>query len=102
MEIKRFNPKLTVGIYYGTTRSLEEVLDSQVILTTYGTVRNDVEKFSKLDFEIVVLDESQNIKNINSQSTKAVMLLNTQHERCRIHQRVGGDAVLGERGQMNR
>lgn len=78
-EIKRFNPKLTVGIYYGTTRSLEEVLDSQVILTTYGTVRNDVEKFSKLDFEIVVLDESQNIKNINSQSTKAVMLLNTQH-----------------------
>ena len=78
-EIKRFNPKLTVGIYYGTTRDLDEVLGNNLILTTYGTVRNDVERFSKAEFEIIVLDESQNIKNINSQSTKAVMLLNSKH-----------------------
>lgn len=78
-EIKRFNPELTIGIYYGTTRDLDEVLSKQLILTTYGTVRNDVERFSKLEFEIVVLDESQNIKNVNSQSTKAVMLLNSKH-----------------------
>ncbi len=78
-EIKRFNPELTIGIYYGTTRDLDEVLNNNLILTTYGTVRNDVERFSKLEFEIIVLDESQNIKNINSQSTKAVMLLNSKH-----------------------
>ena len=78
-EIKRFNPELTIGIYYGTTRDLDEVLSKQLILTTYGTVRNDVERFSKLEFEIVVLDESQNIKNVNSQSTKVVMLLNSKH-----------------------
>jgi len=78
-EINKFNPKLTVGIYYGTNRDLEEALKQQIILTTYGTVRNDVEILKELDFEIVVLDESQNIKNIKSQSTKAVMLLNSNH-----------------------
>ena len=34
-EIKRFNPELTIGIYYGTTRDLDEVLSKQLILTTY-------------------------------------------------------------------
>ncbi len=78
-EIRKFNPNLKVGIYYGTNRDLDDALRHQLILTTYGTVRNDVEKLSKLKFEMVVLDESQNIKNINSQSTKAVMLLNSDH-----------------------
>lgn len=78
-EIGKFNPTLNTGIYYGTNRNLEEALEKQVILTTYGTVRNDIERLKELSFEIIVLDESQNIKNIKSQSTKAVMLLNSEH-----------------------
>lgn len=78
-EIKKFNPNLKVGVYYGITRNLENELSKQVILTTYGTVRNDIKTLKEYEFEMVVLDESQNIKNINSQTTKAITLLNSKH-----------------------
>lgn len=78
-EIKKFSSNLNTGIYYGSNRNLEEVMDSEVILTTYGTVRNDIKKLKKLKFDLVILDESQNIKNINAQTTKAVMLLDSKN-----------------------
>ena len=78
-EIKRFNSDLSVSIYYGINRNIEEAMKSNVILTTYGTVRNDIKDLRKKQFELVILDESQNIKNINSQTTKAVMLLNSNN-----------------------
>lgn len=77
-EIARFTPQLKIGVYYGINRDFKSLEDVQVILTTYGTVRNDIENLMKYKFEIIVLDESQNIKNINSQTTKAVLLLNTK------------------------
>jgi SNF2 family DNA or RNA helicase len=77
-EIKRFCKDLTVGVYYGNNRDFNEVKDCNIILTTYGTVRNDVKLLTKEKFEMVILDESQNIKNITSQITKAVMLLNSE------------------------
>ena len=76
-EIKRFCNGLTVGIYYGNNRSFKDVCDKNIILTTYGTVRNDIKSLKEEEFEMVILDESQNIKNITSQITKAVMLLNS-------------------------
>ena len=78
-EIKRFNPKLTVNIYYGINRDIKEAMGSNIILTTYGTIRNDVKDLRKREFELVILDESQNIKNVNSQTTKAVRLLNSRN-----------------------
>lgn len=77
-EIARFTPQLKIGVYYGINRDFKSLEDVQVILTTYGTVRNDIENLMKHKFEIIVLDESQNIKNINSQITKAVLLLNAK------------------------
>jgi len=77
-EIKKFCKDLTVGVYYGNNRNFSEVKDKNIILTTYGTVRNDVKLLTKAKFEMVILDESQNIKNITSQITKAVMLLNSE------------------------
>ncbi|MGF6907004.1 SNF2-related protein [Fusobacterium sp. PH5-44] len=75
-EINRFSPQLKVGIYYGNGRNIHDLKDASVVLTTYGTVRNDIEQIKDYEFDIIILDESQNIKNINSQTTKAVMLLN--------------------------
>lgn len=77
-EIKKFCKGLTIGVYYGNNRSFEDVKDKNIILTTYGTVRNDVKLLTKKKFELVILDESQNIKNITSQITKAVMLLHSE------------------------
>ncbi|MDO4689674.1 MAG: DEAD/DEAH box helicase [Fusobacterium sp.] len=78
-EILKFAPKLKAGIYYGTNRDLEIFNKVDIILTTYGTIRNDIEKFMEIYFDLIILDESQNIKNISSQTTKAVMLLKSKN-----------------------
>ena len=77
-EIKRFSPKLKVGVYYGINRDFSLLKKIDIILTTYGTIRNDIENLLEQKFDLLVLDESQNIKNINSQTTKAVLLLNAK------------------------
>ena len=74
-EIQKFSPSLVTGIYYGNARDISVFKECEVILTTYGTIRNDIEKIKKYKFELIILDESQNIKNTNAQTTKAVMLL---------------------------
>ena len=78
-EIKKFSPGLKVGIYYGNFRNKDIIKKNEVILTTYGTVRNDIELIKDYYFDCVILDESQNIKNVNAQTTKAIMLLNCTH-----------------------
>lgn len=77
-EIKRFSPKLKVGVYYGINRDFSSLKKVDIILTTYGTIRNDIENLLEQKFDLLVLDESQNIKNINSQTTKAVLLLDAK------------------------
>nr|WP_147370548.1 DEAD/DEAH box helicase [Fusobacterium nucleatum] len=77
-EIKKFAPKLKVGVYYGINRDFLALKKTDVILTTYGTIRNDIENLLEHKFDLLILDESQNIKNINSQTTKAVLLLNAK------------------------
>lgn len=78
-EINKFSPELKVGIYYGTNRDMETFKNYEVILTTYGTIRNDIEELKDIKLDFVILDESQNIKNIYSQANKAIMLLNTRY-----------------------
>ncbi|MCB0594511.1 MAG: DEAD/DEAH box helicase [Lewinellaceae bacterium] len=77
-EIERFAPQLSASVYYGNNRNLEEALQSQLVLTTYGLVRNDIEQLKEKEFAYVILDESQNIKNLQSQVAKAVMLLQAE------------------------
>ena len=78
-ELKRFAPQLSFSIYYGQQRDLDEALKSQLVLTTYALVRNDAEQLIKQQFHYVILDESQNIKNVTAQATKAVTLLKAKH-----------------------
>lgn len=78
-EIRAFTPQLSSMTYYGSQRNLEEAMKHQLILTTYGTMRNDIELLKEQAFFYVVLDESQNIKNYQSQASKAVTLLQAEH-----------------------
>ena len=75
-EFVKFSPEIKVGIYYGNNRNISILDSADVILTTYGTIRNDIEQIKDCQFDVVILDESQNIKNVNAQTTKAIMLLN--------------------------
>ena len=78
-ELKKFAPQLTYYTYYGAQRDLQEAMKQQLILTTYALVRNDIEEFRKQEFHYIILDESQNIKNLNAQVTQSVLLLNGKH-----------------------
>lgn len=78
-ELRKFAPQLSVSTYYGQNRNFENCAGSDIILSTYAVVRNDIEELMKQSFECVILDESQNIKNVDSQTSKAVTLLNTRH-----------------------
>lgn len=81
-ELHKFAPNIKVFKYVSAFRSklIKPLYTSQVILTTYGVVRNDLDILGKIDFEYVVLDESQLIKNPDSQSYKAVKQLNSRHK----------------------
>lgn len=76
-EIEKFCPSLKTLIYTGINRkdNLKDFKKYNVILTTYGSVLNDVEFLKEEFFEYVILDESQAIKNPNSKRYKAVRLL---------------------------
>ncbi len=78
-ELKRFVPGLTFALYYGQTRDIKTMTSANAILTTYAMVRNDIETLKEEQFHMVVLDESQNIKNPNSKTSRAVMLLQADH-----------------------
>jgi superfamily II DNA or RNA helicase len=81
-EAARFAPRLRVLDHTGQTRgkeSLEHFDDYDLILTTYGTLRNDAILFKDTRFDYVILDEAQAIKNADTASAKAARLLNGDH-----------------------
>ncbi len=78
-ELKRFAPGLSFAVYYGQPRDISSLGATHLILTTYAVVRNDIEQLKEEKFHMVVLDESQNIKNLNAKASKAVMLLQADH-----------------------
>jgi hypothetical protein len=67
-EAAKFTPGLKVLIYSGVTRSrqLRDFEKSDVVVMSYGTMRNDAEVLSQFHFNCMVLDESQAIKNPSS------------------------------------
>jgi superfamily II DNA or RNA helicase len=80
-EAKRFTPGLRVLNYTGIGRRTIENLseDCDVIVTTYGTLRQDIIKLKDTRFDYAILDESQAIKNSASQAAKACRLIQADH-----------------------
>lgn len=76
-ELDKFAPHLKYLALYGTNRDSKNVNFKKfdIIITTYGTLLSDIELLSKNVFNIIVLDESQAIKNTESKRYKAVRLL---------------------------
>ncbi len=78
LEARKFTPNLRVMSYTGTYRdkSTSQFDGYDLILTSYGIVRIDIDLLKNYRFNYVILDESQAIKNPSSHITKAVMHLN--------------------------
>ncbi|MBN2728613.1 MAG: DEAD/DEAH box helicase [Bacteroidales bacterium] len=79
-ETRSTAPELKVMRHTGIHRrfSKEVFSNHDIILTTYGVVRNDIEKLSSFDFKFIFLDESQYIKNPESKIFHAVSRLKAE------------------------
>lgn len=80
-EIKKFAPILTYTIHHGPKRTSgsADFAVYDVVITTYGTMRSDIKMLKEITFDYALLDESQSIKNPQSQVAKASLLLNTKN-----------------------
>ncbi|PLX24063.1 MAG: hypothetical protein C0599_03050, partial [Salinivirgaceae bacterium] len=76
-EIAKFAPQLKTKNFTGNTRTqnINNFRYYDLIITTYGVIRNDVDILKKFEFDYIILDESQNIKNPASVSYKSVKQL---------------------------
>jgi len=76
-EVNKNVPNIKAVIYAGNEREKlkEKVLHSDLIITSYGIARNDLDFFVDIEFSHIVLDESQYIKNHTSKTYQAIKQL---------------------------
>ncbi len=83
-EFEKFAPTIKVGIAHGLkkdrTTVIKNIEDYDVVLTTYGSLRNDLEKYEKINFDYCIIDEAQNIKNPLAASTDAVKAIHAKNK----------------------
>lgn len=79
-EFEKFAPKITVKMCVGVKSEREETIKNlksgEVLITTYGVLKNDLHLYEKIQFEEgfanIVIDEAQNIKNILGKTSSAI------------------------------
>lgn len=83
-EIEKFAPELKALAYYGPLRHQfkNDLEKYNVIIATYGSVRSDINELREIDFNYVILDESQAIKNPDALVSKSVKLLKAKNRIC--------------------
>ena len=80
-EARAFAPDLLVLDYSGPGRRrwLPFLAEHDLVVTTYGTLRRDLEEFSQQRFDYLVLDEAQAIKNADSHTSRSVRCVDADH-----------------------
>ena len=74
-EFQKFSPETSVLIYHGIGRESADIRKYKVIITTYGTVLNDINLLSDIQFANLVIDEAQHIKNQKTKIYRAIRSL---------------------------
>ncbi len=80
-EAARFAPKLDVHAHTGTERheQMDELIEHDLVITTYATMLRDIDALAKIEFDYVILDEAQAIKNRSSLTARAARSLKGKH-----------------------
>ncbi len=80
-EVKKFTPGLKVLALSGPDRHalFDQIATSDIVVTSYPLIRRDAEKYRDVEFDTVVLDEAQHIKNRQTQNAQAVKAVKSQH-----------------------
>lgn len=82
-EAARFTPTLRLAVVHGSGRPtgprlLATAAEADLIISTYGTATRDIETLSSIDWEMVICDEAQAIKNHHTHAAQAVRELNSR------------------------
>lgn len=96
-EALRFTPKMRIMDYTGIKRKalIADFEKCDLILTTYGTLRSDIEQLKNVTFDYVILDEAQAIKNADAQTAKSARLL-----KCRYRLAMSGTPIQNHLGEL--
>src|SRR5881394_3476859 len=80
-EAKKFTPGLKAGALHGTGRHqhFEDMARNDLVITSYALIRRDAERYRELEFDTLVLDEAQHIKNRQTQNAQAVKAIRAPH-----------------------
>ena len=81
-EVKKFAPSIRLKTLYGSgrIRNSDDWGQYEIILTTYGTLLSDISLLKSFEFNYIFVDESQNIKNPESQRYKAACTLKSRNK----------------------
>lgn len=86
-ELERFAPSIQVHTHYGSNRLKGDAFDAllksetrpEIIVTTYGTITQDIEFLQNISWNVIGLDEAQNIKNMQTMQSKSIRKLKGMH-----------------------
>jgi SNF2 family DNA or RNA helicase len=80
-EAKKFTPELKVLALHGPERqaAFAEISRSHIVITSYALARRDAERYREFEFDTMVLDEAQHIKNRQTQNAQAVKAVKSRH-----------------------
>ncbi len=83
-EATKFVPGLNLLTIYGTNREgmFKQIANSDLVLTTYALLRRDMEELEKFEFNCLILDEAQNIKNPNTITARSVRRIQSKMRLC--------------------
>lgn len=82
-EIVKFTDSLTYEIVEGTKENRDKIIKNSaahILITSYGVLRKDQELYEQCDFDMIVLDEAQHIKNEGSLTSKVVKQIPAKHK----------------------
>lgn len=81
-EVEKFAPSIKILTHYGANRTKNTLhfAGHEIVLTTYGMLLSDIRFLKEFNFNYVCLDESQAIKNPNSERYRAARLLKSRNK----------------------
>ena len=84
-ELEKFAPSLKVKLHYGSNRAKEkafvrELEDVDVVLTSYSLAQIDQDDFKNYQWDMLCLDEAQNIKNAGTKQSRAIRSFAAKHK----------------------
>lgn len=82
-EFNKFYPSQNIIPIYGSQKEREDLifsLKNKIYITSYDTLRNDIELYKDISFDLLILDEAQAIKNSASKKSQSVKKINSDHK----------------------